>query len=476
MTTAQEEQIAGWTINESTDLLDDSTTVTASLHAIEGLGGSLDTDPKPVFWVRCQSGKTEAYIAWHERLGDESDDLSEKKRVTYRFPPANAETEQWSISTDRTTTFVSNASLFLKSLAESEQLVVQTTPYGRSPIIVVFDLNGSADVVGRVEQAEKRYKEAQEKREREEAERKRKEAQQKELEEAVRRYKEAQEKRKREEEAERQRKEAERKREEAERQRKEMQRKQEEAERKLKEEAERQRKEAERKREEAARKREEEAERQRKEAERKQEEAERKLKEEAERQRKEAERKREEAERQRKEMQRKREEEAERKRKIQHLATNRKTATYRLCLPGVVEKLVQQGAHLACRKSLGEERVYHPDCVRSVAKESLILLKPSSVGLAILTILSGDPKGVIVALGDYCAGFWTTDKPGQIEVAVRTDAAGIGLSLWRLGDAQIDMRHTRSVVLWNAPALITAMAHPHVMSEPALLALLKPWP
>ena len=234
MTTAQEEQIAGWTINESTDLLDDSTTVTASLHAIEGLGGSLDTDPKPVFLVRCQSGKTEAYIAWHERLGDESDDLSEKKRVTYRFPPANAETEQWSISTDRTTTFVSNASLFLKSLAESERLVVQTTPYGRSPIIVVFDLNGSADVVGRVEQAEKRYKEAQEKREREEAERKRKEAQQKELEEAVRRYKEAQEKRKREEEAERQRKEAERKRE--------------EAARKREEEAERQRKEAERKR------------------------------------------------------------------------------------------------------------------------------------------------------------------------------------------------------------------------------------
>ena len=125
---------------------------------------------------------------------------------------------------------------------------------------------------------------------------------------------------------------------------------------------------------------------------------------------------------------------------------------------------------------MGEERVYHPDYVRSVAKESLILLKPSSVGLAILTILSGDPQGVIVALGDYCAGFWTTDKPGQIEVAVRTDAAGIGLSLWRLGDAQIDMRHTRSVVLWNAPALITAMAHPHVMSEPALLALLKPWP
>lgn len=396
MTTAQEEQIAGWTINESTDLLDDSTTVTASLHAIEGLGGSLDTDPKPVFLVRCQSGKTEAYIAWHERLGDESDDLSEKKRVTYRFPPANAETEQWSISTDGTTTFVSNASLFLKSLAESERLVVQTTPYGQSPIIAVFDLNGAADVVSRVEQAEKRYKEAQEKREREEAERKRKEAQQKELEEAVRRYKEAQEKRKREEEAERQ--------------------------------------------------------------------------------RKEAERKREEAERQRKEAERKREEEAERKRKIQHLATNRKTATYRLCLPGVAEKLVQQGAHLACRKSLGEERVYHPDYVRSVAKESLILLKPSSVGLAILTILSGDPKGVIVALGDYCAGFWTTDKPGQIEVAVRTDAAGIGLSLWRLGDAQIDMRHTRSVVLWNAPALITAMAHPHVMSEPALLALLKPWP
>ena len=565
----QEEQIAGWTINESTNPLDDSTTVTASLNATEGVASS-GLNPSPFkLVVRCQSGQIEAFICWHEYLGDDSDDLSEWKRVTYRFPPADAETRRWSISTDGNATFVPVPSLFLESLAGGERLVAQTIPYDQSPAMAIFDLNGAAAVVARVEQARRQHKEeeeakrqrkeAQQKREREDAERQHKEAQRKRLEEEAQRQHEEEQRQRREaeEEAQRQHEEARRKREreDAERQHKEAQRKrlEEEAQRQheeeqrqrreAEEEAQRQHKEAQRKREredaerqhkEAQRKRleeeaqrqheeeqrqrretEEEAQRQHKEAQRKREredaerqhkEAQRKrLEEEAQRQHEEEQRQRRETEeeaqrqheeaqkqhreaeekarRQRNEARRKREHEEEvqrqhkedeRKRKIQHLAVDQETAAYRLCLPGVAEALVQAGAHLAYRKYESEERVYHPDYVRSVSVESLILLKPSSIGLAILNVFSGDPKDVIVALGNYCAGFWTNDKPGQIEVAVKTNAANIDSSLWRLGDAQIEVRHATSVVLWNAPVLVSAMTHPHTMPEQALLALLKP--
>lgn len=263
-------------------------------------------------------------------------------------------------------------------------MVAQTIPYGQPPAMAVFDLNGGAAVVARVEQAKRQHREGEKaKRQRNEAQRKR------EREETEREHKEAQRKRLEEE--------AQQQHEEEQRQRKEAQRQHREAE----EKARRQRNETRLKRE-----REEEAQRQHK--------------------------------------------EAERKCKIQHLAVDQETAVYRLCLPGIAETLVQAGAYLAYRKYRSEERVYHPDYVQSISRESLILLKPSSVGLAILNIFSGDPKDVIVTLGNYCAGFWTNDKPGQIEVAVKVNAANIDSSLWRLGDVQIEVRHATSVVLWNA--------------------------
>ena len=66
---------------------------------------------------------------WHEFLGD--DDLqnvqSTRKRVTYRFPPAEAQTELWGVSTDNDATFVRQAIPFLRTLGTSDRLVMQTT-------------------------------------------------------------------------------------------------------------------------------------------------------------------------------------------------------------------------------------------------------------------------------------------------------------------------------------------------------------
>lgn len=131
-----------WIVDRSTNPLDDSTTIVSILHATEGVGGF---DSSPITLVaRCQSNTTEVYVNWNDFLGD--DDLgnvrSTRKRVTYRFPPADATTELWGVSTDNEATFVTRPIPFLRTLVVNERLVMQTTPYGESPILAIFDLAG----------------------------------------------------------------------------------------------------------------------------------------------------------------------------------------------------------------------------------------------------------------------------------------------------------------------------------------------
>ena len=132
-----------WRTNRTTNALDDSPTITAMLDAAQGVGGLLDSDPIQLI-ARCQSNKTEVYINWHDFLGDDTDDVySEQKRVTYRFPPAEATTELWNISTDNEATFVAQPIPFLRTLVASDRLVLQTTPFGESPSMATFELTGA---------------------------------------------------------------------------------------------------------------------------------------------------------------------------------------------------------------------------------------------------------------------------------------------------------------------------------------------
>ena len=133
----------GWRVSRSTNPLDDSTTVVAVLNATEGVGGVI---PEPISLIaRCQSNTTEVYINWHDFLGDDElgNPRSTRKRVTYRFPPANAETETWGVSTDNDSTFVARAIPFLHTVVESDRLVTQTTPYNEAPSTAIFDLTGA---------------------------------------------------------------------------------------------------------------------------------------------------------------------------------------------------------------------------------------------------------------------------------------------------------------------------------------------
>ena len=120
-------------------LLDDSMTVNAIL-VVDSVSptdrGPFNNDPIRLI-VRCRSNTTDVYIEWATFLG--LDDQS----VTYRFPPADSRSERWGLSTTNQSTFVDRPIPFLRTLVESERLILRTVPYGESPYTARFNLQGA---------------------------------------------------------------------------------------------------------------------------------------------------------------------------------------------------------------------------------------------------------------------------------------------------------------------------------------------
>ncbi|ABC64923.1 hypothetical protein ELI_14155 [Erythrobacter litoralis HTCC2594] len=130
-----------WSVSADTNPLDDSKTVVASLAADEGAARFNG----PVRLVaRCQSNQTEAYAIWGEYLGDDSGSVySEFKNVLVRIGDKDAITQRWDISTDKEATFAPSAINFLRELADSKRLVLQTVPYNEAPMTAIFDTTGA---------------------------------------------------------------------------------------------------------------------------------------------------------------------------------------------------------------------------------------------------------------------------------------------------------------------------------------------
>ncbi len=131
-----------WLVTRSTDPMDDSETISASLDASKGVN-----EGKPIRLIlqfHGQTRETKAYIKWHEIFW-----WDDTKRVTYRFPPETAQTETWLISRDFRDddgdieggiTAVREPTLFVNKLLKSEQLVVRLPQKNEAPITAVFDL------------------------------------------------------------------------------------------------------------------------------------------------------------------------------------------------------------------------------------------------------------------------------------------------------------------------------------------------
>ena len=133
-----------WNIKTETNPVDDTKTVVFTNVADEGrarFGNPI------VLFLRCQSGIIESFISWDDYLG------SDTTKVTYRIGTADATTDTWYISTDKTATFFSlNESLdrqFVNDLAAADngRFVAQVTPYSESTVTAVFDVSGLIELL-----------------------------------------------------------------------------------------------------------------------------------------------------------------------------------------------------------------------------------------------------------------------------------------------------------------------------------------
>lgn len=133
--------VGKWRVSKETNPIDDTSTVTLSLTAESG---SSRYGTPVLFYARCKSNKTEAFIVWHDYLGDDSRSVYEEwKLVTVRIGDDRATEEQWTVSTDSQATFAPAwAGDLLKRMATASTLVAQVTPYNESPVTAVFETGG----------------------------------------------------------------------------------------------------------------------------------------------------------------------------------------------------------------------------------------------------------------------------------------------------------------------------------------------
>ena len=130
-----------WQTSSATNPVDDTKTVSAYLVADTGRSTFGDS---VVFYARCKSNKTEAYIAWNDYLASDSGDVyNDWKNVTVRIGDQKATQEHWSTSTDQKATFAPDwAGDLLKRMMTADRFVAVVTPYNESPVTAVFNTHG----------------------------------------------------------------------------------------------------------------------------------------------------------------------------------------------------------------------------------------------------------------------------------------------------------------------------------------------
>lgn len=127
-------EMGKWLVEKKNNPIDDTQTATAVLFAESGKSKW----GRPIaLIVRCMSNKTELYINWNDYLGNTA-------RVLTRIDDQKAVTKQWSLSTNKQSSFYPRGTIsFLKEIESSNKLVAQTTPYNENPITAIFDIRGS---------------------------------------------------------------------------------------------------------------------------------------------------------------------------------------------------------------------------------------------------------------------------------------------------------------------------------------------
>ena len=136
-----------WKVTTEQSPLDDTKNVYLSITANDSIHGKYGKDPIPTLLLRCKEKKTDGFINFDTFLGSDSTD------VTIRMDKDKAQTSSWSISTDHNSAFIPKPLQFIKSIMNKSSMLVQVTPYGESPVMTSFDIQGLSESIKPLQEA-----------------------------------------------------------------------------------------------------------------------------------------------------------------------------------------------------------------------------------------------------------------------------------------------------------------------------------
>ncbi len=132
-----------WREQEEISPLDDSKNVAIWTTSLEPIQDMLGRRVSPELALWCSENVTKIYIDWKMYIGIDSSE------ITYRIDKLPAETRNWQLSTNFEASGLWNGSSaipFIKRLFDRKMLLVRITPNAKSPVAVVFNIEGLKDV------------------------------------------------------------------------------------------------------------------------------------------------------------------------------------------------------------------------------------------------------------------------------------------------------------------------------------------
>lgn len=136
-----------WQVHEDSSPMDGSKRVVISRDAENDIEGWLRSK-RPSLVVRCQEGKTDAYLVTGMPASVEYG--TDSHTVRLRFDDGKPTTQHWSESTDHEALFAPNAVQLAKQMVKAKTLVLQFTPFSASPAVARFNLQGFGSYLGKV--------------------------------------------------------------------------------------------------------------------------------------------------------------------------------------------------------------------------------------------------------------------------------------------------------------------------------------
>jgi hypothetical protein len=122
-----------WQLVAGSDLVDGSETV----HMMVAAENRMESQREPAALVlSCEGGTTDAYVIWRQYLGTYNPD------VTWRVGSDPDVTETWRLSTDNEAIFAPEPVKLIKHMMANEHFLIKTSPFGSSPVTLLFNTNG----------------------------------------------------------------------------------------------------------------------------------------------------------------------------------------------------------------------------------------------------------------------------------------------------------------------------------------------